>query len=59
MWAHPRECGADSQSLKFMPLTLGSSPRVRGRQNYALLAVMALGLIPASAGQTVWSLITR
>jgi len=50
--AHPRGCGADCVGAADAVASLGSSPRVRGRQLVHLLGGELLGLIPAGAGQT-------
>ena len=50
--AHPRECGADKALGDRILNYLGSSPRVRGRQRGRSGPYSAIGLIPASAGQT-------
>ena len=51
--AHPRECGADQPQLSKHLVQEGSSPRVRGRPNGVLHLEKPVGLIPASAGQTL------
>ena len=43
-WAHPRECGADRQSLRVVMRSGGSSPRVRGG-----LAVQIVNFPPETA----------
>ena len=50
--AHPRECGADGGTLTLPSGARGSSPRVRGRPRLRGTMWSAVGLIPASAGQT-------
>ena len=51
-WAHPRGCGADTCFLLNASCSVGSSPRVRGRQSPSHKWVSCGGLIPAGAGQT-------
>ena len=51
-WAHPRECGADTEQTNASACQPGSSPRVRGRRSAGTRTFTVLGLIPASAGQT-------
>ena len=50
--AHPRVCGADHCSTRSRSTLKGSSPRVRGRREYAFINPWFEGLIPACAGQT-------
>ena len=51
--AHPRRCGADLHEQLRIGLTEGSSPQVRGRLRQGAVVALALGLIPAGAGQTI------
>ena len=53
--AHPRVCGADGAQFVLGAAPQGSSPRVRGRRAEVAGQVCTLGLIPACAGQTDWS----
>ena len=50
--AHPRLCGEHQMPYASAPLTLGSSPPVRGAQSAQLLNEAQRGLIPACAGST-------
>ena len=50
--AHPRACGENIGYSQPNRRTIGSSPRVRGKPRRRLLALPALGLIPARAGKT-------
>ena len=50
--AHPRGCGADAVMMASMRWAMGSSPRVRGRQELRHAHGQRPGLIPAGAGQT-------
>ena len=50
--AHPRGCGADTDSSGPRRTVTGSSPRVRGRPDQADADAAVEGLIPAGAGQT-------
>ena len=50
--AHPRACGENFTSLKTLPRSLGSSPRMRGKRLSRLYRGQARGLIPAHAGKT-------
>ena len=53
-WAHPRECGADLIDYGLVWHPPGSSPRERGRLRVSHPSPNVSGLIPASAGQTLW-----
>ena len=50
--AHPRVCGENFTSLKTLPRSLGSSPRVRGKRYSPTVKPEPEGLIPACAGKT-------
>ena len=50
--AHPRACGENAPPAAEFPLLLGSSPRVRGKREDALVEVFGARLIPARAGKT-------
>ena len=50
--AHPRGCGADLEVEGVSMLSLGSSPRVRGRRRRGGESGRPSRLIPAGAGQT-------
>ena len=52
--AHPRRCGADPSRRSTVAFDGGSSPQVRGRLKNTENEPEPIGLIPASAGQTVW-----
>ncbi len=47
---HPRECGDQFSIMRHVPITDGSSPRVRGSVHVHLAALAAIRFIPASAG---------
>ena len=49
--AHPRRCGADEECSNNMRAVEGSSPQVRGRFLSNQAVTLAVGLIPAGAGQ--------
>ena len=49
---HPRACGANSVSGSSHGTASGSSPRMRGKQGYALAECQSVRIIPAHAGQT-------
>ena len=51
---HPRACGAHFYLLMTNTGRKGSSPRMRGSLGLALLAIAAVGIIPAHAGLTRW-----
>ena len=52
IWAHPRVCG-ENRTLTTLPrCSVGSSPRVRGKQRDAVPLRAQVGLIPACAGKT-------
>ena len=50
--AHPRVGGENTDSVMAWFLTLGSSPRGRGKREQAAGPVVGVGLIPAWAGKT-------
>ena len=49
---HPRACGANTSEALALPLTVGSSPRVRGKQVRRRGSAIPCRIIPARAGQT-------
>ena len=51
-WAHPRACGENPTSPADEDSSVGSSPRVRGKQASVKLLKSIGGLIPARAGKT-------
>ena len=51
-WAHPRVCGENSLLTLFAAGTMGSSPRVRGKQGKPNSNEAYERLIPACAGKT-------
>ena len=53
IWAYPRGCGGDVKENDGNGLAQGLSPRVRGRQAGEVVSQVALGPIPAGAGETV------
>ena len=50
--AHPRACGENGEFLGEAFEEEGSSPRMRGKQNFIRRASTEIGLIPAHAGKT-------
>ena len=50
--AHPRVCGENHAEHGFKTETVGSSPRVRGKQVFYWERCTVRGLIPACAGKT-------
>ena len=50
---HPRVCGEHDRNVDNQWALTGSSPRMRGTPLATLIAVMAFGIIPAYAGNTV------
>ena len=52
---HPRACGANTGYCKHVHDTLGSSPRMRGKQISPRPCIFCVRIIPAHAGQTAWS----
>ena len=50
--AHPRVCGENQGIAQFMPLTWGSSPRMRGKRLGIRTYLTRFRLIPAYAGKT-------
>ena len=49
---HPRVCGENCGPLKHMLITVGTSPRMRGKLTREMLGNVILGNIPAYAGKT-------
>ncbi len=49
---HPRACGANDEQRNQANATIGSSPRVRGKQRRGLRRAARRRIIPARAGQT-------
>ena len=56
---HPRVCGEHGILDKGMPLTAGSSPRMRGTHTSRQYLRADFGIIPAYAGNTSWRQILR
>ena len=50
--AHPRACGENGLNLIHCCMSLGSSPRVRGKRRKGVYVQTCNGLIPARAGKT-------
>ena len=50
--AHPRACGENAEGKTLTSDDVGSSPRVRGKLQHALVLVRERRLIPARAGKT-------
>ena len=51
-WDHPRACGEHLTSAWVLPLSPGSSPRMRGTHTRLVKAGRKTGIIPAHAGNT-------
>ena len=51
-WDHPRVCGEHYIDERYLELTLGSSPRMRGTLAYFRVERRYYGIIPAYAGNT-------
>ena len=51
--AHPRACGENALTIVVSAVTVGSSPRVRGKRTPSTRPSSSGGLIPARAGKTV------
>ena len=49
---HPRACGANEVRFSGTIETAGSSPRMRGKQQFGIRGAQAIRIIPAHAGQT-------
>ena len=49
---HPRGCGENSIATNPPPVSLGSPPRMRGKQAYRLIACTMDRITPADAGKT-------
>ena len=50
---HPRGCGEHPLWVAHLQHSRGSSPRMRGTPGYRAYRILALGIIPADAGNTV------
>ena len=50
--AHPRACGENAKLQLNSLYGKGSSPRVRGKQQFGIEKAQFIGLIPARAGKT-------
>ena len=57
--AHPRVCGENQLTAWQAKLAYGSSPRVRGKRGDAGQSNDVVGLIPACAGKTLSTQLTR
>ena len=51
-WAHPRVCGENGPSIPIDGMSVGSSPRMRGKLYQVARDPYHTGLIPAYAGKT-------
>ena len=51
-WAHPRAGGENQPGCYHARVSLGSSPRGRGKLRFLCVWLTTLGLIPARAGKT-------
>ena len=49
---HPRACGANRRTVRLFGVSVGSSPRVRGKRHALVGQIEHLRIIPARAGQT-------
>ena len=50
---HPRGCGENFDGLIIHPKQIGSPPRMRGKQQAALMRWTQAGITPADAGKTI------
>ena len=50
--AHPRACGENPHAATWWSISMGSSPRMRGKLQLADDSLRRVGLIPAHAGKT-------
>ena len=50
---HPRVCGEHNFTHSFQIVALGSSPRMRGAQDWKKPIKVQVGIIPAYAGSTI------
>ena len=57
-WDHPRVCGEHSDSFLSHGHRAGSSPRMRGTREFDRLRDGCVGIIPAYAGNTLWTSVT-
>ena len=55
---HPRVCGEHSDSFLSHGHRAGSSPRMRGTREFDRLRDGCVGIIPAYAGNTLWTSVT-
>ena len=53
--AHPRVCGENDLDAGKSHVSMGSSPRVRGKRRRSTRKQLNWGLIPACAGKTAWT----
>ena len=51
-WVDPRGCGGDDSAAPIVRLSVGGSPRVRGRLSSPMVQEALLRWIPAGAGET-------
>ena len=57
-WDHPRVCGEHVTPWRDSEAILGSSPRMRGTRTRQILEANTTGIIPAYAGNTLWTELT-
>ena len=49
---HPRGCGENAKNMRFIPITSGSPPRMRGKHPFEGMDEEAVRITPADAGKT-------
>ena len=57
-WDHPRVCGEHADLREHDHIGRGSSPRMRGTREFDRLRDGCVGIIPAYAGNTLWTSVT-
>ena len=59
IWDHPRGCGENACVHPILPVTRGSPPRMRGKQQPAKQNTEQGGITPADAGKTLYSFLSK
>ena len=59
-WDHPRVCGEKCTACGVSPITVGSPPRVRGKDGVYVLGCSGHGITPACAGKSLtWDRVAK
>ena len=59
LWDHPRVCGEKYTVVPGYPFTMGSPPRMRGKEINFCTILGKMGITPAYAGKRLWFLQKR